>query len=151
MTAHGLEMVDHTVQETYLWINELDRSLGWNNRHRSFRLLRAVLHTLRDCLPVVENAQLSAQFPTLLRGVYFEQWRPAHLEQRWTAEHFLSRIGDAFADDPFFVAGRGASAVFALLSLKISTGEIDDVLACLPQQVHDLWIGSLVVASDEEC
>jgi uncharacterized protein (DUF2267 family) len=87
----------------------------------------------------------------LLRGVYFERWRPAHAEQHWTAERFLSRVGEAFADDPLCVAERGVSAVFALLSGKISTGEIEDVLACLPQQIHDLWIGSIVVASDEEC
>jgi len=152
VTAHGLEMLDRTVQQTYCWIDELDRSLGWNDRHRSFRLLRAILHVLRDCLPITESAQLAAQMPTLLRGVYFEQWRPGHVEpHRWTARRFVARVEEAFTTDPLPDPAHAVGDVFRLLSLKISTGEIEDVLACLPQQIHDLWIGSLIVASDEEC
>ncbi|HWA88752.1 MAG TPA: DUF2267 domain-containing protein [Rhizomicrobium sp.] len=152
MSATGLEVLDETVQQTYRWINELDRSLGWQDRHRSLRLLRAVLHAVRDCLPVAENAQLAAQMPALLRGLYFEQWRPGHVEpRRRTRERFVRRIEEAFPNDPLFDAAGEARAVFALLSLKISTGEIEDVIACLPQHIRDLWTGSLAVASDQEC
>jgi uncharacterized protein (DUF2267 family) len=152
MSADGLEILDQTVQQTYRWLNELDRALGWGNRHRSLRLLRAVLHALRDCVPVVENAQLAAQLPALLRGVYFEHWRPGRLQRpRWTAARFLQRVEDAFPNDPLSDPAQAVSAVFALLSLKISTGEIEDVVACLPQQIRELWTGSLAVASDAEC
>jgi uncharacterized protein (DUF2267 family) len=152
MSAHGLEVLDETVQQTYRWINELDRSLGWGDRQRSLRLLRAVLHAVRDCLPVVENAQLAAQMPALLRGLYFEQWRPGHLERpRWTVGRFLQRVEEAFPNDPLSDPAQAASTVFAFLSLKISTGEIEDVVACLPQQIRDLWTGSLAIPSDEEC
>ena len=47
----GLENLEHTVQLTHVWINELDDRLGWNNKPRSYRLLKAVLHALRDWLP----------------------------------------------------------------------------------------------------
>jgi uncharacterized protein (DUF2267 family) len=60
-----------------MWINELDDRLGWNNKPRSYRLLKAVLHALRDWLQLNEAADLAAQLPTLLRGAYSEQWRPA--------------------------------------------------------------------------
>lgn len=76
MNAAGLQMLDHSVQITHEWINELDEALGWGNKHRSFRLLRAVLQTLRDCLPLTEMAHFSAQLPLVLRGVYFEHWHP---------------------------------------------------------------------------
>ena len=77
MTAVGLEGLEHTVQLTHTWINELDDRLGWNNKPRSYRLLKAVLHALRDWLQLNEAADLAAQLPTLLRGAYYEQWRPA--------------------------------------------------------------------------
>ncbi len=50
MSAQGLEHLDHTVQLTHVWINDLDGRLEWNDKARSYRLLKAVLHTLRDSL-----------------------------------------------------------------------------------------------------
>ncbi len=76
MSTVGLESIDHTVQLSHIWINELDSRLRWENKHRSYRLLRTVLHALRDWLPVNEAVELGAQFPELLRGVYYEHWRP---------------------------------------------------------------------------
>ena len=78
MTAMGLEGLEHMVQVTHTWINDLDDRLGWNNKPRSYRLLKAVLHALRDWLQLNEAADLAAQLPTLLRGAYYEQWRPAN-------------------------------------------------------------------------
>ena len=77
MSAVGLESIEHTVQLTHVWINELDELLGWRNKHRSYRLLRSVLQAVRDLLPTNETADFAAQLPTLLRGVYYEKWRPA--------------------------------------------------------------------------
>ena len=39
--------------------------------------LRAVLHALRDRLPVAEAAHLGAQLPMLVRGFYYDCWKPA--------------------------------------------------------------------------
>ena len=149
MSADKLEILEETVQLTQRWINELDHALRWNDRHRTLRILRIVLHALRDCLPLVENAQLAAQLPMLVRGLYFEQWRPGHVEPyRVTAEDFLERIADAFADDPLFDPVEAVGAVIALLSRKITVGEIDDVLGCLPREIRNLWIGSAALARD---
>ena len=68
MSTVGLESLDHTVELTHIWINELDDRLGWNNKRRSYRLLKAVLQVLRDWLQLGEAADLAAQLPTLLRG-----------------------------------------------------------------------------------
>ena len=76
MSAVGLESIEHTVQLIHAWINDLDTRLGWDNKHRSYRLLRTVLQALRDWLSVNEAVGLGAQLPALLRGVYYEHWRP---------------------------------------------------------------------------
>ena len=71
MSAVGLESIEHTVQLTHIWINDLDARLGWENKHRSYRLLRTVLQAIRDWLKVEEAAKFGAQLPELLRGVYY--------------------------------------------------------------------------------
>jgi uncharacterized protein (DUF2267 family) len=139
MSAAGLESIDHTVQLTHIWINDLDSRLGWENKHRSYRLLRTVLQALRDWLPVNE-AGLGAQLPELLRGVYYEHWRPNRtpVKHRKKAE-FLARIADAFRNDPISSTSNAVTAVFELLSDKIAAGEIEDVRHELPADIRVLW------------
>ena len=140
MSAVGLESIDHTVQLTHIWINDLDARLGWENKHRSYRLLRSVLQTLRDWLRIEETAGLGAQLPELLRGVYYEHWRPATtpVKKRSKAD-FIARIDDAFKADPISFTPDAISAVFALLSDKITAGEIEHAHHALPGDIRALW------------
>jgi uncharacterized protein (DUF2267 family) len=140
MSAVGLEGIDHTVQLTHRWINELDDRLSWSNKPRSYRLLKAVLHAVRDWLPPNETADLAAQLPTLLRGVYYEQWRPAAVPAKHrTKADFLARVEDAFKADPLEQPARAVIAVFELPSSKITAGEVDDVRRALPEDVRNMW------------
>jgi uncharacterized protein (DUF2267 family) len=140
MSTQGLESIDHTVQLTHTWINELDDNLGWTDKHRSYRLLRSVLQGLRDWLPMDESADFAAQLPTLLRGVYYEHWRPATtpVKQRSKAD-FLDRINAAFVGDPLFNTTEVVSVAFFFLSTKIASGEIEDVRHALPADLRALW------------
>ena len=140
MSSVGLESLDHTVQLTHISINELDDRLGWNNKPRSYRLLKAVLHALRDWLQVNEAVDLAAQLPTLLRGAYYEQWRPGATRVRHrTKADFLTRVEESFKVDPLTQPSHAVMAVFELLSKNISRGEIDDVRRSLPEEVRNLW------------
>ena len=119
MSAVGLESLDHTVQLTHIWINDLDERLGWNNKPRSYRLLKAVLHALRDWLQISELADLAAQLPGLLRGAYYEQWRPATtpVKKRSKAD-FIARVEESFKADPLAHPSQAVMAVFELLSKR---------------------------------
>jgi uncharacterized protein (DUF2267 family) len=140
MSAQGLESLDHTVQLTHLWINDLDRRLAWNDKARSYRLLKAVLHALRDSLSVNEAADLGAQLPSLLRGAYYEQWRPAATPVKHrNIEDFLGRVGESFKRDPLAEPAMAIMAVFQLLTKKITEGEIEDVRRCLPAEIRNIW------------
>lgn len=140
MSAPGLESIDHSVQLTHAWINELDDALHWDNKHNSYRLLRSTLQTLRDWLPVAEAVDLAAQLPTLLRGVYYEHWRPSAVpvEHRSRAD-FMARIDHAFVTDPIFNTEHAVAEVFQLLADKISAGEIAEVRHALPADLRALW------------
>ncbi|HET7679776.1 MAG TPA: DUF2267 domain-containing protein [Xanthobacteraceae bacterium] len=140
MRTDGLESIDHTVQLTHNWINELDERLGWNDRAQSYRLLRNVLHALRDCLQVNEAADFAAQLPSLLRGVYYEQWRPSTVPvKRRGQQEFIARINHGPAGNPIFFTPEFVSIVFRFLSTKIEAGEIEDVRHALPADLRALW------------
>jgi uncharacterized protein (DUF2267 family) len=135
-----IEGLAHTVQVAHEWINDLDERLSWHHKPRAFRLLKSVLHALRDRLPLIEASDLGAQLPTLIRGIYYEQWRPAEAATRLGDKAaFLKRIHDDFSRDPELPSESDVMAVFGLLSKKISSGEIDQVRRLLPPDLRSLW------------
>jgi uncharacterized protein (DUF2267 family) len=140
MSAVGLEGLERTVQLTHIWINDLDRRLAWNNKARAYRLLKSVLHALRDSLQVNEAVDLGAQLPGLLRGAYYEQWRPASTPVKdRSVEAFLARVDESFRRDPLQNTAQAVMAVFQLLTTKITEGEIADVRHALAEDVRNIW------------
>lgn len=147
MSAAGLESIEHTVHVTHTWINELDELLGWSNKSRSYRLLRSVLQALRDWLPVNEAADFAAQLPNLLRGVYYEQWRPAATPVKPRSKSdFLGRIDHALVGDPILHTEDAVRITFQFLSTKIAAGEIADIKHALPADLRALWTLSSAAA-----
>jgi uncharacterized protein (DUF2267 family) len=95
---------------------------------------------LRDSLRVDEVANLGAQLPGLLRGAYYEQWRPATTPVKSrSVEEFLEHVNEHFRRDPLAQPSQAVMAVFQLLSKKITEGEIEDVRGCLPEAVRNIW------------
>ena len=149
MSAVGLESLEHTVQITHIWINDLDKRLGWNNKPRAYRLLKAVLHALRDWLQINAAVDLAAQMPALLRGAYYEQWQPATVPvKKRTKADFLARVEQSFKADPLAHTGQAVIAVFELLSGKITAGEIEDVRRALPADLRELWPEPYIAAAE---
>lgn len=143
MSASGLPVFDETVHLTNIWLKDLMQELGWEDRHRAYLGLRLTLQALRDHLSVDEAVDLSAQLPMLIRGFYFEGWRPAHKPLRdRSQEAFIERIYQGFrqnpTDEPIDPA-EVATAVFGLLSRKISEGEVEQVKKTLPKGIRELW------------
>lgn len=140
MSVKGLESLQHTLELTHIWINDLDERLEWNNKPRTYRLLRSVLHALRDRLQLNEATDLGAQLPTLLRGIYYEQWRPSGTPVRTRSKTaFLTRIDEDFHQDPLPNTEQAVMAVFELLNKKVTAGEIEHVRHALPNDLRTLW------------
>ncbi len=140
MSTTGLTQFDETLHLTNTWLKELMNDLGWEDRHRAYRALRATLHALRDRLPVDEAAHLAAQLPMLVRGFYYEGWRPAATPTRdRTTEDFVAHVEHAFAREPQVDCENVVRAVFALLDRHVSGGEIEDVRRILPEPLRTLW------------
>jgi uncharacterized protein (DUF2267 family) len=95
---------------------------------------------VRDGLPVAESADFAAQLPALLRGVYYEQWRPATTPHRYRGEaEFLARITEAMRPEELIDANVAVMIVFEMLLARISEGELRQVVHALPQHLESLW------------
>lgn len=144
MNARTTELFGGTVEKTCGWLDELVGETGWTTRERAYGALRAVLHTLRDRLTTDEAVNLGAQLPMLVRGFYYEGWRPEGRPLKYRhKEEFLGQIG---ALCPWLTEPEresAARAVFKVLAKHVTGGEIQQVIHQLPQEVRDLWKTSL--------
>jgi uncharacterized protein (DUF2267 family) len=139
----GIAAFDRTIQKTNIWIKELMQEMGWQNRERTYGVLRACLHSTRDILTNEEVTQFGAQLPTLLRGAYFDGWKsrtgPIRIK---TVEEFydlvFQHLGAAqkhFSDDEIRAF---THAYFNVATKHVSSGEMLDVKAGLPKKVQNL-------------
>lgn len=140
MSALGLKIIDEAVQSANIWINETDERTGWDNKQRSYRLLRSVLHVIRDHLSVGEAADLGAQLPTMIRGIYYEGWRPANNPVKMrTAADFTARVQEAFKPDPLGDETDAVTAVMDVLDAHVTEGEMNDVKSAFSARIRELF------------
>jgi len=140
MSAQGLQVIDHSVHLTHDWINELADRLSWSSKRSALRLLRVTLQHIRDHLHADELAQFSAQLPVLIRGFFFEGWVPKHtpLKER-KKEEFVAFIGTQMHDTEEYLGVQDIKCVFDLLNARLSRGEVEDIRACLSDDLRQLW------------
>ena len=139
MSATGVTALDHTIQETNVWLKAIDEQLHFASRQDAYNALRAVLHALRERLPAPVAAHLGAQLPILIRGIYYEGW---HLGEKPTTErkveeftdHVRQQLPARLSTDPLAVT-RG---VFEILWERIDPDEFAKVMEHLPVAVRNL-------------
>ena len=138
MAATGLEVFDRTIHLTNEWLLEVMHDLGTTERVHAWHALHAVLGALRDRMPVEEVAHLSAQLPLLVRGLFFEGWRPGAPARYRTRAELIARVQDALSGCAPVDADRACNAVFACLKRHITPGELHYVQAVLPAELKTL-------------
>jgi uncharacterized protein (DUF2267 family) len=138
MTDTAIAAFDSTLQTTNVWLHDIMRRLDWVDKHRAYHALGAVLHALRDRLPVEGAAALAAQLPLLVRGLFFEGWHPAGkpLKER-KKEDFLAHVATAFPGDPADPE-EVARAVLGVLAEHVSVGEVAHLEHLLPPEIRAL-------------
>jgi uncharacterized protein (DUF2267 family) len=138
-----IHFLDDTLSKTKTWLKEIETELDLDSEKDAYVCLRTVLHALRDRLTVTEAAEFAAQLPMLLRGVYFEGWRPQGKPDKVrSVQEFLGQIAADLAKsrppggpDVLFIT----QGIIKFLEGKISRGEMKDVKACLPEEIQKLW------------
>ena len=126
-------IAERSAEKTRNWLDDLCDRLGTEDRRYAHKVLRAYLHALRDRLTVEESAQLAAQLPNLIRGIYYEGWKPSATPVHYhDLTDFLDRVAADAQLGGTTVASYAVGAAAEVLRQHISTGEIEDVLVQLP-------------------
>lgn len=138
------QTVARTVDQTQRWLKGVTEALGLADEDEAWAVLRGVLLHLRDRLPPDEAADLGAQLPTLVRGVYYEAWKPsATPEKDRSRDEFLTRVAERMGGRRDLDFENAVRVVFALLATELDGGEIDEVAQAMPGPVRDLWPASV--------
>jgi uncharacterized protein (DUF2267 family) len=128
---------DRCIEKANVWLADVGDELGVDERTAA-RMLRTVLHALRDRLPLGEAVQLAAQLPTVIRGVYFDGWQPQRKPLKLSKVELVARVGRELGTSSELDAEDAVHAVMAVLARHVSAGEIGHVMHALPRSMQGL-------------
>jgi uncharacterized protein (DUF2267 family) len=139
LRAH-MNIFDHATEKANVWVKDMMRELATDDPRHAYHALSASLQALRDRVSVDEAAQLAAQLPVLVRGVFYEGWRPSatpmHLRR---PEQLLALVEERLGDggqpiDP----ERALGSTFEVLRKHLSPGAIASLAHLLPRSLAEL-------------
>ena len=144
MSWTGLDAFDTTIHTTNSWLHAIMEELGLKDRRRAYHALRVVLHAARDRLTVSEAADLGAQLPLLVRGLYYEGWQPSDRPPRGRRlREFLAPIEVAFRDRTDLEPEAIALTVLRIMDERLGPGALNDVVRALPEELRHRWPAGL--------
>ena len=136
----GVHEFDTGLQDANAWVRAVTEKLKTDDMHLGYTALKATLHALRDRIPPESAVHLGGQLPTVIRGVFYENW---HIADKPTTERHVERFLDHVTQEiPAGVrlnAEDAACAVFEVMSDAVDHGEIAKVVRMLPLELRDLW------------
>jgi uncharacterized protein (DUF2267 family) len=138
MSEQGLEVLDATYQKAQEWISKVAEVLHLD-KGDAYKALRAVLLTLRDRLPPEEAVHFGAQLPMLLRGLYYEGWKPLQTPIKMSYEEFLQAVQEKIVMEGVVDPIRFTQGVLFVASGFVSAGELDKIWDIMPKDLQTLW------------
>ncbi len=140
MADTGIASLDNATHQVNVWLNELTDLMHWDDKQHSYRLLRSVLHALRDWMNPDEAADLGAQLPMLVRGIYYEGWNPSAtpVTER-NRDDFVARLQTDFKTDPLGNPDAAITAVLTVIASHLNHGELIQVRDTMQKPLRELW------------
>jgi uncharacterized protein (DUF2267 family) len=139
MATTGLDVFDHTLQTTNIWLDEIMETVG-PDRQVAWHALGAVLRTIRDRLPLGLAVHLGAQLPLLVRGLYYDQWHAHEQPLKFRSlEEFLDHIAKELSGVRTVGAEDAARAVFQVLEHHVDPNQLAHVREALPEHIRAFW------------
>ena len=107
--------------------------------HRSYAIVRAVLHVFRDHLTLHDALHFAAFLPAVLRAIFVENWLPAAAPAPFPDRASLTQEVKANRRDHNLASETSISDVAAALRRNVDNTDLDRVLAALPAGAADYW------------
>jgi len=128
------------------FVKELAQELGYpEDVAKAGRVMRSVLHAIRNRLTNEESVQMLAQLPMFLKAVYVEKWTlkrdPLRINNLKDFYSEIRKISNHTANHDFSTDKEIEQALFVVLSsLKkfISPGQLEDMQSVLPKALKPL-------------
>jgi uncharacterized protein (DUF2267 family) len=140
MAITNVSSLNRSMEKTQVWLKDLVEIGHLETETQAYSLLRAVLHTLRDYLTVDEAVNLAAQLPLVLRGTFYETWKPSRVPLPiHKTEEFLEHVRQETRHSSPVDPMHAFRSVATLLDRKISAGEMSDVHHMVPKEIRNLW------------
>ena len=129
---------ESSLEKTNIILKDIEQAYGWpkEQRNQSYCALRTVLHLLRDRMPVQESVEFSAQLPVLVRGIYFDGWKPMDVPVKLNRDDFLLEVRRHFPYDVEGGTERVVQVVLDALSRHVTQGQWDDVKDNMPRDMQ---------------
>lgn len=139
MSASGLDVLDKSIQTTNVWLKDINEQIG-PDRQLAWHVLGVVLRTLRDRLTPDDAAHLAAQLPLVVRGAYYEQYRPSiQPDVTRSRDEFVARVAEGLSNVRPVDPEEAIRAVFATLQAHIPAGQSQKTRQALPEDIRNLW------------
>lgn len=136
----NIKAIQKTIQSTSIILKQMMNSGEFNNNNDAFVVLRACLKSLRDRLETGEAFHLGSQLPALLRGYYYEGWKPSSTPKK------IRNKEDFLADIQFHLNGHEELKLEKVVPIGmkcildfIDQGEAVEVLHNLPKEIRELF------------
>lgn len=129
------------------FVHELADLLERNHdTDHAYRVLRSVLHALRQVITPEESLHLISQLPLIIKGVYVDGWHLSAKPKIKTTSAFLSLIREQnpsmtardFGNDE--TAKHYVHCVFDLLKHHVTMEEIQHIIDQFPMELSELWL-----------
>ncbi len=133
-------IIERSAEKANIWLKDVAGELGdGDDLQYAYRALRAVLHVLRDRLTIEVSAKLAAQLPTLIRGIYYEDWDPSRKPMPpHTLDTFLAHVVSEGRFSGEHEASGAVTAVTAVLRKRLPLDEIGAILVIMPEEIRAL-------------
>jgi uncharacterized protein (DUF2267 family) len=139
---------ENSANEAYAFINKLAQALGHPEEvNRSYIILRAVLHVIRDRITISESFDLISQLPLLLKGVYVEGWKyyekpPLNFQKIEEMKEEVKKHQEQYGEVKFDWQ-RSTEEIIAItldtMKRYFSNGQIEHIKGQMPKEVQELF------------
>lgn len=137
------DVIGRNLEQVNVWLNEMQGGDTITTKREAYAALRAVLHHLRDRLPVDEAAHLGDQLPTFIRGIYYEAWKPSVSPTRDRSfPDFVEACRPKLGDHPEIDLEEAVASTFHVLKQHVNEGEMNHVFNSLPKDLRQIFRGT---------